>query len=41
MFLVLQRDEEIGDVSEKKLLHVMSTAIFQQVGAPAYTQKNS
>ena len=35
----LQRDGEIGGVSERKLLPDMSSAIFQQDGAPAHTAK--
>ena len=39
MLSALQRDREIGGVSERKLLPDMSSAIFQQDGAPAHTAK--
>ena len=41
MLSALQRDGEIGGVSERKLLPDMSSAIFQQDGAPAHTAKKT
>ena len=41
MLSALQRDREIDGVSERKLLPDMSSAIFQQDGAPAHTAKKT
>ena len=41
MLSALQRDREIGGISERKLLPDMSSAIFQQDGAPAHTAKKT
>ena len=39
MLSSLQRDGEIGGVCERRLMPDMSSAIFQQDGAPAHTAK--